>query len=48
LEKKLAGVLGLFNNVAAKEIGLGDAGWKGGERVPKKEVFIGRSVQGYF
>jgi len=41
LGKILARVLGLFNNATAREMGLEDAGCKGGERVPRKEVFIG-------
>jgi len=35
------GVLELFDNAAAREMSLGDEGWQGRERVPRKEVFIG-------
>jgi len=31
----------LFDNAAAREMSLGDEGWKVRERVPRKEVFIG-------
>jgi len=41
LGKIFAGVLGLFNNAAARKMSLGNEGWQDRERVPRKEVFIG-------
>jgi len=44
----LAGVLKLLEQCRHQEDGLGDAEWQGGERMSKKEVFIGPIEQGHF
>jgi len=48
LGKTLPKFLGSSTMPPPEEMSLGNEGWQGRERVPRKEVFIGYNEQGYF